>query len=220
MIPCEQQRALFNEMLKYLETARKALPIKGSRTNQQTSDIATVPENHTPPTRAQLQDNSCHRGLTCWYPNLGFWQGRSKTGAIVKSNNAYVKAESNFGAEVQPPPPLQPKQDLPPESESLFDNKVGAEPTLPLQPACSSGSQRRKNKKGKAVPRPPRTQDYDERITDEPVRLMLRQVGAKKVPRLPLLGHVLVGQLDHVVLALPNADVDEDVVAEPVCYHQ
>ena len=44
-------------MLKYLEMARKALLIKGSRTNQQTGNIPKVPENHTPPTKAQLQVN-------------------------------------------------------------------------------------------------------------------------------------------------------------------
>ena len=49
---------------------------------------------------------------------------------------------------------------------------------------------------------------------------MVRQIGAKKVPRLPLLGPVLVGQLDQVIFALPDADVDEDFVAEPVCYPQ
>ena len=52
------------------------------------------------------------------------------------------------------------------------------------------------------------------------MRRMVRQVVAKKVPRSPLLGHVSVGQLDHVIFALRDADVDEDVVAEPVCYHQ
>ena len=59
-------------MLKYFETTRKALPIKGSRTNQQGNDIPKIPKNHASPTRAQLQDNASIQGLTCWSTNLAF----------------------------------------------------------------------------------------------------------------------------------------------------
>ena len=64
--------------------------------------------------------------------------------------------------------------------------------TPPLKLACPTESQRRKNKKGKALPRPPGTLDSDERVTNERERLMVRQIGAKKVHWLTLLRHVSV----------------------------
>ena len=152
--------------------------------------------------------------------NLWFWKGWSKTGAHVKRNGPYVKAEPNSGAEVHSTPPSQPKENLQPESDSLFGNNVGAEPGPPLQLACPTGGQRRKNKMGRSAPPPPRTPESDQRLTDEPVRLLVRQIGTKKVARLQLLGHLSVRELDKVIFAFPDADVDDDVVAEPVCYPQ
>ena len=47
---------------------------------------------------------------------------------------------------------------------------------------------------------------------------MVRQINTKKVPPLTLLGHVSLGQFDHIILSLPDADVDDYFVAEAVSY--
>ena len=59
-------------MLKYLETARKALPIKRSQTNQQTSDIPKVPKNHTPTAGRSYKALQAIEDLYACIPILGF----------------------------------------------------------------------------------------------------------------------------------------------------
>ena len=195
-------------MMKHFETSRKTVPIKGSRTKQQKSEILEVPEKHNLPTKAQLQDNLSHQGLGRWQLELEFLTGRSETGADVRKNNRYVKTEPHCGGEAQPPPPSQPKA-----SNGSFENNMRAEPAVPLQLFCPSEGQSRMEKKGNAVPGLPRMPDSDGRTTDEPLVLTVTQVGAQKVPPLPLVGQ----QLNQVLFLLLDAYLDEDFVADPVC---